>query len=63
MDGGLRQTTYPDGEVECQPNTSEISRREGQPFLRQEVFGCAKRRGSAVSKQWNQGFGERGVHG
>lgn len=41
------RNTYPDGEVEGQPNTSEISGRERQPFLRQEVFGC--RAGSAVS--------------
>jgi hypothetical protein len=41
--GGVRKrdvvrwwwTTYPDGKVERQPNTSEISRRERQSLLRQ----------------------------
>ena len=32
-------TTYPDGKVESQPNTSEISGREWKSLLRQQVFG------------------------
>lgn len=35
--------TYPDGEVERQPNTSKIGGGERQTLLGEEVFGCGAR--------------------
>lgn len=35
--------SYPDGEVERQPNTSEIGGGERQTLLGEEVFGCGAR--------------------
>lgn len=46
-DETMDEKTYPDGEVERQPNTSEISGRERQSLLGQQVFGYRVR--SAVS--------------
>lgn len=58
-DETVGEQTYPDGEVERQPNTSEISGRERQSLLGEQVFRC--RVVSAVSNNGRRVLGAWGA--